>query len=151
MIVDSRAGNWKYTPRNRILNLQPTAIEMSTTKPRVLSRPPADTSGSFDLSPNILINPTLHRTLIFSAVKESHPEECSNRYVHYDPHHRMSPRPIETTKPFRKISYMNEISVNVSEQGQRYLVEGTILDIRTGEIIHIQGYIKTIPKGWYTT
>ena len=124
---------------------------MSPTKPRVLSRPPADTSGSFDLSPNILINPTLHRTLIFSAVKESHPEECSNRYVHYDPHHRMSPRPIETTKPFRKISYMNEISVNVSKQGQRYLVEGTILDIRTGEIIHIQGYIKTIPKGWYTT
>ena len=119
---------------------------MSPFRPRSLPRIIADTSGNHNLSPDVSVNPIIHRTLIFSAVRETHPQECHDRYVHYDPRHARSTRSVETTKPYTKQSYIHEINVTVSKQGQRYFIEGTILDIRTGEIIKTEGFVKTIPK-----
>lgn len=39
---------------------------------------------------DIIVNPILHRRSIFTAVRDSHPQECLNRYIHYDPRRERS-------------------------------------------------------------
>ena len=122
---------------------------MTESKLNINPQPLSSLRHLSDTVTTVLINPIDFRSIIFRAVKETHPEECRNRAIHYDTHRYRSKVAVETTRPFVGHSYYEESDLSVSKQGARYFVTGVVARRETGEINHVQGYIRTIPRRYY--
>ena len=96
-------------------------------------------------SPEVLINPLRYRSEIFTAVRVSHRDVTTGRYVHFDVR-RDDPRlPFETPRPYNDSGPRLDINVMISKAGQRYRLQGTITDKKNCTTYSTLCFLKTIP------
>ena len=105
----------------------------------------SDVNGRIENISELIVNPLTYRSEIFTAVRITHKEETSGRYVHYDTRRDHSILPIESKRPYLDSNDRLEINVMVSKTGQRYRLEGTITDKKSFKSFKTSCFLKTIP------
>ena len=96
-------------------------------------------------SSEVLVNPLRYRSEIFTAVRVSHRDVITGRYVHFDVR-RDEPRlPSETPRHYTDSGPKLDIDVMISKAGQRYRLQGTITDKKTCTTYSTLCFLKTIP------
>ena len=94
----------------------------------------------------VQMNPLGHRQTIFDAVCQLFPDEMSERVCHYSIRPNPSPEAIERMNVFREDNPTFEADLTVSKAGQTYVVEGRIRNKISGNVDHVRGLIKAVPR-----
>ena len=91
-------------------------------------------------------NPLGHRKLIFDAVCQLFPDEMRERTCHYSTRPYPTPDTIERIHAFKEDNLTYEADLTVSKVGQTYIVEGMVRNKISGNIDHVRGLMKTVPR-----
>ena len=94
----------------------------------------------------ILLNPVIHRNLVFRAINSVFAEETEQRIAHYISRSKSTKCRLDVTRQFEEETVLHKTRFSVSKYGRMYLVEGKFYRKDSGEGDNIQAWVKTIPK-----
>ena len=94
----------------------------------------------------VLINPVEFRRIIFCAVKNTHPVECQEKYVHFDPRKVIGRNRQESSRSFVAQFGHLDVRLTVNKHGKRYILGGSILNTRSGDVFKIEAFVKSVPR-----
>ena len=82
--------------KSRMSLIEPDTESPVQTKYSIRNTFPIEGVPPMDLQ-TFLVNPRIHRSLLFQCVRNAYKDECINSYVHFDTRRYLSKRDIEST------------------------------------------------------
>ena len=95
---------------------------------------------------DVRTNPIQYRSLIFQAIRETYPEICEYRIVHYNSERRINQKQIESPKNYRLSTAKEEICLDICKAGFQFMADGYIMHKLTRAYDYVSAFVKSTPK-----
>ena len=91
-------------------------------------------------------NPIQHRSTIFRAIRETYPEICEFRIVHYNSECRINKKQIEAPRNYRLSTSKEDICLDIYKAGFNFRADGYIMHKMTRIYDYVSAFVKSTPK-----